>query len=66
MKLHSSPLLLFATACLMLFAGSADAALVAHWDLDDGGGAVAQDSTANNYDGALINTPTWINAWSLS
>ena len=30
-----------------------------YWKLDDGSGATAVDSSANGYDGTLINSPTW-------
>jgi len=47
---------------LLLGAAGAEAALVAHWTLDDGSGTVAQDSTANDRDGKLKNGPTWISS----
>ena len=33
--------------------------LIAHWKLDESNGAIAYDSSGNNYDGDLINSPTW-------
>lgn len=33
--------------------------LVGHWKLDDGSGTNANDSSASNRDGTLINTPSW-------
>ncbi|OGH33280.1 MAG: hypothetical protein A3A47_01410 [Candidatus Levybacteria bacterium RIFCSPLOWO2_01_FULL_37_20] len=32
---------------------------VAYWKFDDGTGTTAQDSTTNNNDGTLTNSPTW-------
>ena len=34
--------------------------LVGHWELDDGSGTTAIDSTANNNDGTVNGTATWI------
>ncbi len=33
--------------------------LVAHWKLDEGTGATAQDSSGNGHDGTLLNGPVW-------
>jgi len=41
-------------------AGSASAALVAHWQLDEGAGATVSDATGHGFDGTLIGGPTWI------
>jgi PKD repeat protein len=35
--------------------------LVADWDLDEGSGVTAVDSSGNGNDGTLVNNPTWIN-----
>src|SRR3989344_8888532 len=45
-------------------AADIDSNLMAFWRLDDGSGTIAQDSTGNNKDLNLINTPTWINGYS--
>ena len=37
-----------------------DFGLVAWWKLDDGNGVVALDSSVNEYNGTLINGPTWV------
>jgi len=39
--------------------GSAEAGLVARWELDETAGTTASDSSGNGYDGTLINGPTW-------
>jgi hypothetical protein len=39
-----------------------EAGLVGYWQLDEGLGLTAADSTANGNDGALINGPTWASA----
>ncbi len=48
--------------CLFLLitssANAQDAGLVAHWRLDEGSGDIAADS-AGDYDGELLNGPTW-------
>ena len=47
--------------CVVLgLVGSASAALVAHWRLDDGSGTMASDSSGNGYDGTLIGGPEWV------
>src|SRR5262245_57779908 len=33
--------------------------LIGKWSLDDASGTNANDSTANNNDGTLVNSPTW-------
>jgi len=48
---------LFVTLSL---AGSAPAALIAHWALDDGAGTTASDSSGNGNSGTLIGGPVWI------
>ncbi len=48
-------LLMAVVLAAVLFAGAANAELVAHWTFDDGGGNVAQDSTANANDGTIYN-----------
>lgn len=40
--------------------GDITTGLVGHWPLDEGTGTTAEDATANNNDGTLFNTPTWI------
>ena len=35
---------------------------IAYYKFDDGSGTNANDSSANNYDGTLVNTPTWSNS----
>ena len=39
--------------------GSADAGLVAHWKLNEGSGATAEDSMGHN-DGTLNGSPSWV------
>jgi len=39
---------------------AADPSLVAHYKLDEGGGAVAYDSSANGHDGTLLGQPQWV------
>jgi len=39
--------------------GGGGGELIAHWELDEGSGTIAADSTANNNDGTLTNGPTW-------
>jgi len=34
--------------------------LVASWHLDEGSGTTAYDTSGNDYDGALVNGPTWV------
>jgi hypothetical protein len=34
--------------------------LVAHWQLDEGAGTIAADSSGNGYDGTLIGEPNWV------
>jgi hypothetical protein len=47
--------------CVILgLAGSAPAALIAHWALDDGTGTTASDSSGNGNDGTLVGGPVWI------
>ncbi len=41
-------------------AQAADPSLVAHYKLDEGGGAVAYDSSANGHDGTLLGQPQWV------
>ena len=56
-------------ALVMGLGGSAEAALVAYWRLDEGSGATAQDSSGNNHHGTVIG-PAWANdpdrGWCLS
>lgn len=44
-----------ATICLLGGAFTANAAVVAHWTLDEGAGSVAADSSGNDYHGSLNN-----------
>ncbi len=52
--------------CLIVFvvaltlASNASAELVAHWALDDGGGAVATDLSGNGHDGVVGGTANWV------
>ena len=56
MKSHKLPLLLSACALTSLSPG----ALLLHWNLDDGTGTTAADSSGNGYDGGyLTGTPAW-------
>ena len=41
-------------------ASNASADLVAHWSLDDGGGAVATDFSGNGHDGTIGGTANWV------
>ena len=41
-------------------AGTASAALVAHWKLDDGSGTTAADSSGRGFNGTLIGGPAWV------
>jgi len=41
-------------------AGTVPAALVAHWQLDEGSGTTAADSSGNGFSGTLIGGPTWV------
>ena len=41
-------------------AEAADAGLVAHYQLDEGSGTVARDSSDNGYDGELLGQPEWV------
>ena len=45
-------------ASLVLPAISADAALIAHWKLDETSGVIADDASANEYDATLVGG-TW-------
>jgi hypothetical protein len=45
--------------CLAL-ASPVNAALVAHWKLDDGAGTTAVDSSGNGHDGTLLAAPQWV------
>ena len=38
-----------------------DPDLVAEWDLDEGSGVTAVDSSGNGNDGTLVNNPAWVN-----
>ena len=33
---------------------------VAHWNLDEGAGEMAADSTGNGYDGVVLGDPNWV------
>jgi len=52
--------------CLISFvvvlslASNASADLVAHWSLDDGGGAVAADFSGNGHDAPVVGTANWV------
>ena len=45
---------------LCLHAGPAGAGLVGHWQFDEGGGLVVEDSSGNNLQGALAGDVTWV------
>ena len=60
-------ILILVFSCALVFgplqtgvAEAADPSLVAHYKLDEGGGAVAYDSSANGYDGTLLGQPQWV------
>jgi hypothetical protein len=50
---------LLSAVLVLCTAGHAWADLLAHWKLDDGSGTIAKDS-AGNFDGVLLNDPTWV------
>ena len=41
---------------------NASAALVGHWDFDEGSGTVAADSSGNGGDGTFVGSPQWVAA----
>ncbi len=41
-------------------AQASDSNLVAHWNLDDGAGTIAIDSSGNGNDGTLVGDPQWV------
>ena len=45
---------------LSLFAGVANADLVAHWKFDEGSGTTALDSSGNGNDGTFDGNPVWV------
>ncbi len=49
-------------SCLVMLVavGAARGELVGHWKFDEGGGAVAADSSGKGNDGTFFNNPTWI------
>jgi hypothetical protein len=49
----------FSLFLILSVAGSASAALVAHWTLDQGSGTTAGDVTGNGNDGTLRGDPKW-------
>ena len=55
---------LVAWMCLIavLLVGTAHADLVGHWNLNEGSGTIAHDSTGNGHDGELIGDPQWVEA----
>ena len=54
-------ILLLLLFCLIAQKALADDSLVAHWQLDEGAGFVAQDSSpSGSSDGQLMNGPTWV------
>ena len=54
-------ILLLLLICLIAQRAWADDSLVAHWQLDEGAGFVAQDSSpSESSDGQLMNGPTWV------
>ncbi len=59
MSTKSMSFIVMATAVLLLL-GTAHADLVAHWNLDDGAGDVATDSTGNGHDGQFSGSPEWV------
>jgi len=52
-------LLITVTALMLLVSGSAHAALVGHWALDDGSGTTASDSSGNGNTGTLNGDTAW-------
>ena len=48
---------LFSLVLVLVLVGSASAALVGHWQLDDGSGTTAADSSGNGNNGTLQGTP---------
>jgi len=54
-------LICLASCVLVLgLAGGASAGLLAHWELDDGSGTAAQDSSGNGHAGTLLGDPQWV------
>ena len=51
---------LFLSCFIAKSALTADTSLVAHWTLDEGAGVVAQDASAFEAPGQLINGPQWV------
>jgi len=54
---------LICLACFVLvlgLVGNASAGLLGHWELDDGSGTTAQDSSGNGHAGALLGDPQWV------
>ncbi len=45
---------------VLALACSASADLVLHWTLDEGSGAVANDSSGNGRNGTIDGTPDWV------
>jgi len=45
---------------LLSLVGSAQAALVAHWRLDEGSGTIAHDASGNGHDGTFRGAPQWV------
>ena len=48
-----------AVVLVFAVAGTAQADLIAHWNFNEGTGTLAEDVTANSYDGTLENL-TWV------
>ena len=49
-------------SCVLILglANGASAGLLAHWELDDGSGMTAKDSSGNGHDGTLLGDPQWV------
>ena len=50
----------FSFVLVLVLVGSASAALVGHWQLDDGSGTTAVDSSGNGNNGTLQGSPQWV------